>query len=52
MDPVQHQTGRASTEFGGGLAHRREWNGQQGGQFEIVESNDCNFPWDADVLAL
>lgn len=52
MDPVQNKTGRASTKFGGGLPDRRERNSQQRSQFEIVESNDCNFTGDADVLAL
>ena len=40
VDPIEKQPGSTPAKFRGGLPDRGQWNSQQRGQIEIVESYD------------
>jgi hypothetical protein len=52
VDPIEKQPGSTAAKFGGGLPDRGQWNSQQRGQIEIVESYDRHVSRHADIFAL
>ena len=52
MDPIEKQPRSTPAKFGGRLPDRGQWNSQQRGQIEIVESYDRHISRHADIFAL